>query len=325
MRIFPAQLPQRVHAVPVRVARRESGVALAMLVWFLAAMSLLIAGIAMQARVDIKLTQLHAERARAEAAADGAIQLALAQMMLNEIDSNLDTSLPFNVSFPDGSMPVHVQLRPLTGLVDLNRATEELLSRVFASVEGLDESRALNLAATVLKWRSAPGGDQDASMENNMGPDNGDSGMRHARFEAIEDLLLVPGVDRQIFEALREHVYVSQRGQAGVDWRAAPAGVLQALGDLTPEQASEIAQRDVEESSAPAEFDLAFQQRDELAAYRADAMVEANGQVFLRRRWVERGASGADRLPWRFFRSEPVRAVSGLESLPAHEVADARR
>ena len=48
-------------------------------------MSLLVAGIVMQARVDIKLAQLHATRARVEAATDGAIQLALADLMLREL------------------------------------------------------------------------------------------------------------------------------------------------------------------------------------------------------------------------------------------------
>tara|TARA_R110000823_G_scaffold295738_5_gene415660 strand:+ start:42152 stop:43042 length:891 start_codon:yes stop_codon:yes gene_type:complete len=296
-----------------------------MLVWFLAAMSLLIGGIAMQARVDIKLTQLHAERARAEAAADGAIQLALAQMMLEEVDQNLDTSLPFTVTYSEGGLPVRVRLIPLTGLVDLNQAPEELLERVFASAPGLEEAQALNIASTVVEWRSASAGVQDTGMGNNMALEDGDSEMRHARFEAIEDMLLVPGVDRRIFEALRDQVYVSQRGQPGVDWRAASVGVLQAVGDLTREQAREIAQRDVEETTAPAEFDLAFQQSDDLASYRVDAVVATGGQTFLRRRWVERGASGADRLPWRFFRSEPVRAVGGLEEESGREVGDARR
>lgn len=306
--------------------RREAGVALAMLVWFLAAMSLLIGSIAMQARVDIKLTQLHAERARAEAAADGAIQLALAQMLLEELDQNLDVSLPFSVSYAEGSLPVRVRLTPLTGLVDLNRAPEELLLLVFASVEDLDESEALNLAVTVVEWRSVSGGDQDANMENNRVRADGDRDLRHARFEAIEDLLLVPGVDRRIFEALRDNVYVSQRGQPGIDWRSASVGVLQAIGDLTRDEAQKIAQRDAgEDAAAPAELNLAFQQRDGLPLYRVDAIVVIGGQSFLRRRWVERGARGADRLPWSFFRTEPMRAVSGAHGLTVHEVADARR
>ena len=54
----------------------EAGVALAILVWFLAAMSLLVGSIVMQARVDAKLSGLHLTTARIEAAGDGAIQLA---------------------------------------------------------------------------------------------------------------------------------------------------------------------------------------------------------------------------------------------------------
>ncbi|MCB1844093.1 MAG: general secretion pathway protein GspK, partial [Halioglobus sp.] len=193
------------------------------------------------------------------------------------------------------------------GLVDINLAPGELLSRVFAAVENIEEAEALILAANVVEWRSVVEG--EASADTGEIEVRGESAMRHARFEAIEDLLLVPGVDRRIFEAVREAVYVSQSGQAGVDWQAAPPAVLKAVGGLTDEQVQELAERDAGDGIAPAELDLAFQQRESLPLYRADARVEAGGQTYLRRRWVERGSPGVDRLPWRFFRTEPVRAV----------------
>ena len=58
----------------------QRGVALAVVVWFIAGMSLLVAGIVSQARVDIQLAQLHLFRAQAEAAGDGAIHLLMAEL-----------------------------------------------------------------------------------------------------------------------------------------------------------------------------------------------------------------------------------------------------
>ena len=43
----------------------QSGVALAIVVWFLAAMSLLVSGIVFQAKVDTRMAQLHVARAKA--------------------------------------------------------------------------------------------------------------------------------------------------------------------------------------------------------------------------------------------------------------------
>ena len=68
---------QRYHPA---AGSREAGVALAIVVWFIAGMSLLVAGIVAQARVDTQLAQIHADRARVTAAGDGAIRLAVASL-----------------------------------------------------------------------------------------------------------------------------------------------------------------------------------------------------------------------------------------------------
>ena len=62
---------------------KQQGVALAIVVWFIAGMSLLVASIVSQATVDTRLAQLHVAKAEAAAAGDGAIQLMLAQRMFD--------------------------------------------------------------------------------------------------------------------------------------------------------------------------------------------------------------------------------------------------
>ena len=63
------------------VRSRQQGVALAIVVWFIAGMSLLVAGIVAQARVDTQMAQVHVARAKAVAAGDGAIQLMMVDLM----------------------------------------------------------------------------------------------------------------------------------------------------------------------------------------------------------------------------------------------------
>lgn len=303
-----------------RLNHDQRGVALAILVWFVAAMSLLVAGIVSLSRVDIKLAQLHIARARAEAAADGAIQLALAQMKQPaEEGEPLQPGLR-TMAYPLGGLNVRVDITPLSGLINLNQAPEELLVLLFSTVEGLDENAALQLAFNVVEWRT-PGMHNNLAAENSQyEPTRGDvqatdstapGAASNRRFEANEDLLLVTGVDRRIYEAVQDAIYVSQEGQSGVDWATAPVVVLRGLlgGDATSAQA--LAESRLSDASeglvAPSDMDLSFQESRIKSSYRMDAVVEVDGSVFSRRRWVNSDRPGADGLPWNFFRTEALR------------------
>lgn len=308
---------------------RQGGVALAILVWFLAAMSLLVAGIVMQARVDIKLAQSHSKRAKIEAAADGAIQLALADLMLTDLEVEFEEPAEDEETYSVGDMEIAVSFTPLTGLIDINMASEDLLFLLLSKVEDLDETAAAELSLSVVEWRSATaavedpyGSDSQAvstreSTEQSVDEVEGE-GLPRGRFAVIEDLLLIPGFDRRIYEAVRDAVYVNEEGQAGVDWMSAPASVLRVIGDLDEATANElVAARESGEMDgvgAPEEIDLDFQEAADILALRVDAQVKSDDVTYLRRRWVNRAKAGADGLPWSFFRNEAVTVLSQTSS-----------
>ena len=281
----------------------EAGVALAILVWFLAAMSLLVGGIVMQARMDTKLSGLHLATARVEAAGDGAIQLALTNLLVLEQAGEFSGRSAHYGTHRLGRLEVAVVLTPLSGLIDLNMAPEGLLSALFSSIDGMDESTAYELVTSVVKWRSA------APQELSDSPGG--------RFEVPEDLLMVESVDRDIFEAVRDSLYVAVQGGSGVVWVSAPASVLQALGEVDEMSATELAAsrltEKVESLEPPVWMDLSYQQAVQSYSYRADARVVFDNTVYLRRRWVDRARVGADGLPWLFFRTEAVRVVRSLD------------
>lgn len=285
-----------------RVGGAEAGVALAILVWFLAAMSLLVAGIVMQARVDTKLSSLHHTRARVESAGDGAIQLALAELLELELDAEFSGRSAHYGTHTLGKLEVAVILTPLSGLIDLNMAPEGLLSALFSSIDDLDESAAYELSASVVNWRSLALEDTDDSP---------------GRFEVLEDLLMVEGVDRHMFEAVQDSLYVYQQGGLGVDWVSAPVSVLRALGEVDEEAVMGLLEsrltENVEYLEPPAGMDLSYQVALESSSYRADALVILDEIVYLRRRWVDRARAGADGLPWLFFRNEAVRVVPRMD------------
>ena len=128
--------------------------------------------------------------------------------------------------------------------------------------------------------------------------------------------MLVPGFDRRLFEAVRDSIYVGPGGQSGVDWVAAPVSVLQALGGYEEAEAWELTASRLEGGEGlvpPEEIDPALQNIAVVTSYRVDALVSVNEALYRRRRWVNRAASGADGLPWHFFRTEAVAAASSLE------------
>jgi general secretion pathway protein K len=304
---------------------RQDGVALAILVWFVAAMSLLVAGIVMQARVDIKLAQLHIARARAEAVADGAIQLALAQLQQPVEQGDTGQQVLQGLVYQLGGLNVRVDITPLSGLINLNQASEELLYLLFLTVDGLGEGAARQLAFNVVEWRT-PGMHSDSAVDLPAADSVRDQAPpadptdpdapSNRRFEANEDLLLVAGVDRRVYEAVQDAIYVSQEGQAGVDWATAPPVVLRGLmgGDAEAAQAlAESRLSDAQEGLvAPSDIDLSFQEARIKSSYRIDAAVELDGSVFNRRRWADSARPGTDGFPWSFFRTESLRVLPAV-------------
>jgi general secretion pathway protein K len=291
---------------------QQQGVVLAVLVWFLAAMSLLVAGIVYQARMDARLTRWQMNHAQAAALGDGAIQLALADLLRQERQGEVTGRGQRWGYYELSGARVGIGITPVTGLVDLNTATEELLFSLFAYGAGVGEENAKDLALNVIEWRSPASGDQ--GRQEGM---YGGGSLRHGRFEAVEDLLLVAGIDRAVFDSVRESVYVAQQSQGGVDWVSAPASVIAVLieGDWPAARkvVSNRAQDTERRWAVPSGLDMSHQQTGSLSLFRVDALVQLGDEHFLRRRWVDRRKPGGDGLPWSFFRSEPVRTLDDTQ------------
>lgn len=182
----------------------ERGVALALLLWFLAAMTMLVASIGYLARADIKLTQLQVAEAKAKAAGDGAIRLMLAEVFA----SNTQADEPYNGrtvlsrEFDISGTRIRVEVLPLylelegrgPKLLDINSANRQQLQNLFGNSAKLRGSSAENLATAVIKRRREPG---------------------QSAFRAIEDLLLLDGMNRLAFESIRDRIFVAPAGVDG--------------------------------------------------------------------------------------------------------------
>ncbi len=283
------------QARPAQAGQR--GVALAIVVWFIAGMSLLVAGIVSSARVDTKMTQLHIARAKSVAAGDGAIQLMLADHLLREAPAAGASGLNAG-EYWLGNVKVVVMLYPSAGLIDLNAASQKLLAALFFTIAQVPEGNANVLADNVVKWRSGLAGVDEPRKTGN-------------RFRSIEDLLRVEGISRTLFDAVQDFIVASDSPGAATNWALAPEVLLQVLEKSKPEDLAGVKRRREQLANAQADrkagAEVQPKPRSLSGTYRIDALVRYGDQTWLRRRWVAVGATRGSLLPWQVLRTEPAR------------------
>ena len=261
----------------------QKGVALAIVLWFLAGMSLLVSGIVYQARIDTRMAQLHLARATAVSAGDGAILLMLADLVSRD-PQNATSKGPLYGSFTVGRQTVGVELVPISGLINLRAASAGTLAKLFVARGHLGGAEAQILADNMVKWRASPSG--------------APSGASGGQFQSPEDVLQVAGMTRTLWDSIRDVIVVSHSGANDVpDLAAAPTAVRAVFGERTPADRSSAALGGGLDTS-----------------YRVDAVVNYGGRAWLRRKWVDMGGGGANQMPWSFTRIEAPRVVSGDRS-----------
>ncbi len=191
--------PQREYsAAPGRHYGRQRGVALAMVVWFIAAMSLLVVGIVHEARVDVRLAQTHLARAKVAAAGDGAINLLLSRQgeLRAEQQSQEDGKEPvLSGEFELGGLWVRVLMVPVSRLIPVYSEQPPALAELFAQLGGISSGEAQRLADNVVQLRNPRG-------RRGGGP----------ALETPEDLLRIEGFDRALLDAIRDDITTLDRG-----------------------------------------------------------------------------------------------------------------
>ena len=267
-----------------RGRRRQRGVALALVVSFIAGLSLLVAGLVLTAKTDTRLARVHLARAQVTALGDGAINLLLGDVIdgrlsQTQVQTQAQGTLP-QARYVLGGAAVSVLALPENLLLDLSSASAEQLAALVEFSGLLAPEAAQLVARAVVHYRD---GDGESSMAHQL--------------NSLEDILNVRGVNRVTLEALRDYVTVS-RGAARAD--VADARMFTQLQPFSPR--ARALREDMlasESESAPGAVSGAF---------RVDALVRQDRDVWLRRRWVHLGG-GRDGLPWTVTRTEPVRMV----------------
>lgn len=212
---------------------RQRGIALVLVLWATTLLTVIAASFVYSMRTDTLLGQNLAGLARAEAAADAGVQRALYEAFRPPGDMLRwrGDGLPHRWDFGDARLTI--TMLEVTGKIDLNTATDDLLKGLLKSV-GLTEEQSLALVDAIVDWR-----DEDDQPR----PLGGEAvqyqaaGMPHrptnAPFETIEELQRVLGMTPALYGSLEGALTVDSR-QPGVNASIAPRPVLLALPGATP-------------------------------------------------------------------------------------------
>jgi general secretion pathway protein K len=135
----------------------------------------------------------------------------------------------FSVICETGSGETRFGLVDEESKININKASVQVMARLF-NLAGLDESEAGDLASSIVDWRdedsqlNSPGGGEDSYYR--LLPEPYEA--KNAPFQALDELLLVKGVNENIFQKIRKYITIYGNGRVNINTAAKP--VLMAVG-----------------------------------------------------------------------------------------------
>jgi general secretion pathway protein K len=221
----------------------QRGIALLTVLWVLALLSVIAAGLVVQTHAELQLARNMKEAAAARALADGGVFLAIPHLL----DPSQETQWRPDgqerlVEFGGGT--IAIVLLDEAGKIGINTTSDEILAGLLA-VLGVGPELSTHLVDAIADWK-----DEDDLRRLN-GAERDDyrrAGLpwvpRNGPFEAVEELRLVLGMTPEIYARLAPLVTIYAQN-AKINPMSAPAEVLQALpGASAAEIARFIAARD---------------------------------------------------------------------------------
>jgi general secretion pathway protein K len=218
----------------------ERGLALLTVLWVLALLSVIAAGLVSQTHAELLIARNMKEQARARALADGGVFLAIPHML----DPLLETQWR-----PDGREriveygggTIRIVLQDEAGKIDLNAAPDELLAGLFAAL-GVGSEETARLVDAIADWKDVGdlhrlnGAKRDDYRRAGLGwvPRNGP-------FESVEELRLVFGMTPALYARASPLVTIYSQN-ARVNSAMASEQVLQALPGAKPAEIARFVQ-----------------------------------------------------------------------------------
>lgn len=270
------------------------GIVLVAVLWLVASLTLIVSGVLLTLRKEVRQTATLRDTLAASALADGAIHIAL--QSLKAAGAPVSRLQVMETEF--SAVRMAVEIRPLNGLIDLNAAPRDLLAALLHRAGGMDKAAAVSMADVWVEVRSR----RDA-----RGVPQG--------IESTEDLLGLPGVDYALYARLKNLVTADLRGSGRVNPLAAPLEVLWVLTDGDLARAEQIVTARAATALLPDLTGMPPAFVDPQASslrMQLTVRVPMEGGFWTHSRWVDLSGNSREGLPWRTFRTD-----AWLEPRPA--------
>lgn len=220
--------------------RANRGIALIIVLWMLALLTIIIGTYAVLARTETLQSRFLFDTTDARYAAEAGMHRAVVELRNPDMETRwVADGRPYEFRFGDAR--VEVRITDETGLIDVNAAAQgnpELLMRLFESV-GLGQEDAELMTAAIQDWID---GDDETRV---MGAEdreyaNADLpyGPANEAFGTIEELQQVIGMSWELFRTVEASLTVHS-GRADFNPAFAPQSVLRTIPDMD-EQAAQL-------------------------------------------------------------------------------------
>jgi general secretion pathway protein K len=238
----------RCAAVPEKPARIQRGIALVLVLWIVALLTIIAIGMTSAQRTESTLAANQLGSAHFRALADAAIHFAALNLTARpSIDASSAELEADSLWIPDGQPhtwrfsgeDLEIAIVNVASLIDLNQAPRELLGGLLGAV-GIEEEVQAELLDAILDWRDEDdlhllNGAEDADYESAGRP----YGAKDGPFHSVEELLQVLGIDAPLFRELASALTVAS-ASANVQQELAPPLVRAALEGVTIEEMEEM-------------------------------------------------------------------------------------
>lgn len=216
----------------------ERGIALIVVLWVLALLTVVVVTFSGEARTDLQIARNQNEAAQARAIADAGVTLAILGLF-DPAPATRWTADGKDHALAYGGGTIRVSVQDEAGKIDLNYAPAAMLAGLFQTQGSEDVD---GLTSAVIAWRNGAG-----AVAQNARPANGAPSQP---FLAIDELRLVPGMTRAIYDRVAPFVTVYS-SDARINPLTAPAEVLKSLPGATAQQVDDYLAERAQPGSSP--------------------------------------------------------------------------
>ena len=207
-----------------RPPRRQSGIALTVVLWVIALLSVVAANFAYSMRTETNVTRNNMAHTQARHLAEAGVRAAVWAMSHPDPEARWRSDgSSRRLAIGDGA--VQVSVRREAGLIDLNKAPRAVLAGLLAVFE-VEPGRRDQIVDAIEDWRDKDDLRRVSGAEDREYVAAGrNQGAKDGPFDAVSELQTVLGMTPQLYRRLEPFLTV-HAGATGIDTGAAPLEVL---------------------------------------------------------------------------------------------------